>query len=127
MAALDAPMSYYENVREEYRGRRDTLLQRIAEIPGAKAPKVEGAFYATVRLPIDDGDDFCQWLLESFDLNGRTIMMAPASGFYSTPGEGKDEVRIAYVLNRQKMNEAMDILEAALKVYPGRRELASTQ
>lgn len=127
MAALDAPMSYYDNVREEYRGRRDTLLARIAEIPGAKAPKIEGAFYATVRLPIDDGDDFCQWLLESFNLDGRTIMMAPASGFYSTPGEGKDEVRIAYVLNRQRLNEAMDILEAALRVYPGRRELVSAQ
>ena len=127
IAALDCPQSYYDNVREEYRARRDTLLERVARIPGAKAPKVEGAFYATVRLPIDDGDDFCQWLLESFDLNGKTVMMAPASGFYSTPGEGKDEVRIAYVLNREKMNEAMDILEAALKVYPGRREPVLTQ
>ncbi len=127
IAALDCPQSYYDNVREEYRARRDTLLERVARIPGAKAPKVEGAFYATVRLPIDDGDDFCQWLLDSFDLNGKTVMMAPASGFYSTPGAGKDEVRIAYVLNRDKMNEAMDILDAALKVYPGRREPAMAQ
>lgn len=125
IAALDAPLNYYENVREEYRGRRDTLVERVAKIPGAMVPKIEGAFYATVRLPIDDGDVFCQWLLESFNLNGKTVMMAPASGFYSTPGEGRNEVRIAYVLNRQRMNEAMDILEAALRVYPGRRELAA--
>lgn len=126
MAALDAPMSYYENVREEYRGRRDTLVERVAKIPGAMVPQIDGAFYATVRLPIDDCDTFCQWLLESFALDGRTVMMAPASGFYSTPGEGKDEVRIAYVLNRERMHEAMDILEAALKVYPGRRELSGS-
>lgn len=120
IAALDCPMSYYTNVREEFRVRRDALCQRISEIPGAKVPRVDGAFYATVRLPVDDGDAFCQWLLESFQLNGRTVMMAPASGFYSTPGEGRDEVRIAYVLNRERLMEAMDILEAGLQAYPGR-------
>lgn len=120
LGALDCPPSYYSDVREEFRSRRDTLVARIARIPGAKAPKIEGAFYATVRLPIDDSDRFCQWLLESFDHNGKTVMFAPATGFYSTPGAGKDEVRIAYVLRKERLEEAMDVLEAALKVYPGR-------
>ncbi|MEQ1823810.1 MAG: pyridoxal phosphate-dependent aminotransferase [Fimbriimonadaceae bacterium] len=120
IGALDCPPSYYSEVREEFRRRRDTLVARITKMPGAKVPKIEGAFYATVRLPIDDSDKFCQWLLESFDHEGRTIMFAPATGFYSTPGEGRDEVRIAYVLNQERMELAMDILEAALAVYPGR-------
>jgi aspartate aminotransferase len=85
-------------------------------------PQINGAFYATVRLPIDDSDRFCQWLLESFNHNGKTVMLAPATGFYSTPGAGTDEVRIAYVLRAERLEAAMDVLEAALAVYPGRRE-----
>ncbi len=124
IGALDTPQSYYDEVREEFRGRRDTLVDCITRIPGAKAPRIDGAFYATVRLPIDDSDRFCQWLLDSFQHEGRTVMMAPATGFYSTPGAGTDEVRIAYVLNRQRLEQAMKCLEAGLAVYPGRRERA---
>ncbi len=125
LGAMDTPQSYFDAVRTEYMARRDTVIERIRQIPGAMVPPIHGAFYATVRLPIDDSDQFCQWLLESFDLNGKTVMLAPATGFYSTPGLGVDEVRIAYVLNRERLNEAMDCLAAALKVYPGRREVAA--
>lgn len=118
MGALKAPQSYFDEVREEYRKRRDLLVRRIRGIEGAVCPEIDGAFYATVRLPIEDADDFAQWLLEHFDHNGKTVMVAPASGFYETPGLGKDEVRIAYVLNEQRLEEAMDCLEAALAVYP---------
>lgn len=121
LGALDAPASYFVDVREEFRARRDTLVERIRRIPGALVPAIDGAFYATVRLPIDDSDKFCQWLLDSFDHNGKTVMMAPATGFYSTPGAGIDEVRIAYVLKQERLEAAMDCLEAALAVYPGRK------
>ena len=89
-------------------------------MPGVFCPNPGGAFYAMAELPIDDSDTFCQWLLESFSHNGKTVMLAPASGFYGTPGLGKKEVRLAYVLNVSAINEAMDCLEEALKVYPGR-------
>lgn len=118
MGALSAPESYYEGVREEYRRRRDLLVQRLAAMPGVVVPQIDGAFYATVQLPVDDGDKFCEWLLRSFSHNGATLMLAPASGFYSTPGHGQREVRIAYVLNEDRLNAAMDILEAALAAYP---------
>ncbi len=118
MGALKAPQSYFDEVREEYRKRRDLLVRRIRGIQGAVCPEIDGAFYATVRLPVEDADNFAQWLLEHFDYNGKTVMVAPASGFYETPGLGKDEVRIAYVLNEQRLNEAMDCLEAALAAYP---------
>jgi len=87
---------------------------------GVVCPDIQGAFYATVELPVDDADNFCQWLLESFDHDGETVMFAPASGFYGTPGLGKHEVRIAYVLDPVKLGKAMDCLEAALAAYPGR-------
>jgi aspartate aminotransferase len=116
-ACMDTPESYFEEVREEYRLRRDLLVSRLKAIPGVLCPRIDGAFYATVRLPIDDCDRFCQWLLESFSFEGKTVMVAPATGFYVTPGLGKNEVRIAYVLNRDRINMAMDCLEQALKEY----------
>lgn len=121
-AAVDLPSDYFEKPKAEYLLRRDTLVKRLNNIPGVFCPNPGGAFYAMASLPIDDGDKFCQWLLESFELNGSTVMLAPASGFYSTPGLGKKEVRLAYVLNTKDINGAMDCLEAALKVYPGRTE-----
>ena len=119
-AAVDLPADYFEKPKAEYLLRRDTLVKRLNDIPGVFCPNPGGAFYAMASLPIDDGDRFCQWLLESFDLNGATVMLAPASGFYSTLGLGTKEVRLAYVLNTKEINGAMDCLEAALKVYPGR-------
>lgn len=118
--ALDAPQSYYDEVREEFRSRRDLLVEKLRSMEGVLVPDIDGAFYATVRLPIDDSDRFSQWLLESFDQDGKTVMLAPASGFYATAGLGRDEVRIAYVLNRRALGEAMEVLRVALAVYPGR-------
>ena len=86
-------------------------------MPGVTCPLPGGAFYAMAKLPVDDSERFCQWLLESFSYNGATVMMAPASGFYATPGKGRNEVRLAYVLNTDAINEAMDCLEQALKEY----------
>ncbi|HMJ47830.1 MAG TPA: hypothetical protein VK498_10895, partial [Ferruginibacter sp.] len=102
----------------EYRLRRDTIVKRLNKIPGVLCPNPGGAFYIMASLPIDDCDKFCQWLLESFSYKGATIMLAPATGFYSTPGLGKKEVRLAYVLNVEAINNAMDCLEVALKEYP---------
>jgi aspartate aminotransferase len=108
---------YFEAVNAEYVSRRDLCVARLNAMDGVRCPNPGGAFYAMAELPVDDTDVFCQWLLESFDLNGETVMLAPASGFYSTPGLGKKEVRIAYVLNKDDLNKAMDCLDAALKVY----------
>jgi aspartate aminotransferase len=119
IGALDAPQSYLDGVRDEYMKRRDLLVSRIRAIPGAMCPDINGAFYATVRLPIDDSDKFCEWLLSEFSHEGTTVMFAPATGFYETKGLGKDEVRIAYVLNCEELGKAMDCLEAALAAYPG--------
>ncbi len=119
-AAADTPQSYFDDVRAEYQRRRDVLREEIAEIEGALCPQIDGAFYATVRLPIDDSDKFCQWMLESFAHQGKTVMMAPATGFYETPGLGLDEVRIAYVLNEDRLRQAMRILKLGLAEYPGR-------
>lgn len=119
-AAIDLPDSYFDAPKAEYQKRRDTLVKRLNAMPGVFCPNPGGAFYAMAELPIDDSDTFCQWLLESFSHNGKTVMLAPASGFYGTPGLGKKEVRLAYVLNVSAINEAMDCLEEALKVYPGR-------
>jgi aspartate aminotransferase len=124
LGALQAPASYFEGVRAEYKRRRDLLVERLRGIPGVLCPDIQGAFYATVRLPIDDSDRFCQWLLESFNLDGRTVMLAPATGFYETKGSGVDEVRIAYVLKEENLALAMDCLTEALKVYPGTRQAA---
>jgi len=119
-SALDAPRAYFDGVREEYMARRDLLVKELRSMDGVLCPDVDGAFYATVRLPIDDGDRFSQWLLESFEHDGETVMLAPAAGFYATPGAGRDEVRIAYVLGCEKLAKAMACLRAALSTYPGR-------
>jgi len=119
-AAVDTPDSYFEEVNKEYTLRRDTLVKRLNAIEGVFCPNPGGAFYVVARLPIDDADQFCQWILESFTHDGATVMMAPATGFYSTEGYGKNEVRMAYVLNTADLNSAMDCLDIALKQYPGR-------
>ena len=122
-AAVDLPDNYFDIPKAAYISRRDLLIKRLNNIPGVFCPNPGGAFYAIARLPIDDSDVFCQWLLESFNHQGQTLMMAPASGFYNTPGKGKDEVRLAYVINNEDINFAMDCLEEALKVYPGRTNI----
>jgi len=119
-AAIDLPSDYFEETRQEYCHRRDLLVARLNAMPGVFCPCPGGAFYAMARLPIDDSDLFCQWLLESFNHEGATVMLAPATGFYGTPGLGKQEVRLAYVLNTDAINRAMDCLEKALEVYPGK-------
>lgn len=119
-AAVDTPDSYFEAVNKEYTLRRDTLVGRLNAIEGVYCPNPGGAFYVVAKLPINNADAFCQWMLEHFEYNGATVMMAPATGFYSTPGSGTREVRMAYVLNNDDLNAAMDCLEEALKVYPGK-------
>jgi aspartate aminotransferase len=121
-AAVNTPASYFDEVIQEYRARRDTVFEELAEIPGVVALKPQGAFYTIVKLPVDDADAFSVWLLKDFDLNGETIMLAPANGFYATPGKGVDEVRIAFVLNVDSMRRSMQILREALKAYPGRQD-----
>jgi aspartate aminotransferase len=121
-AAVDLPSDYFEKPKAEYKLRRDTIVKRLNNIPGVFCPNPGGAFYAMASLPIDDADVFCQWLLESFNYNGTTLMLAPATGFYGTEGLGKNEVRLAYVLNVDAINNAMDCLEKALEVYPGRKK-----
>jgi len=118
-AAVDLPPSYFEKPKAEYLARRDLLVLRLNNMEGVFCPNPGGAFYAIAKLPIDDSDAFCQWLLESFSYNGSTVMLAPATGFYGTPGKGKNEVRLAYVLNRNDLSHAMDCLEKALQEYPG--------
>ena len=119
-AAVDLPDHYFDAPKAEYLARRDLLVSRLNAMPGVFCPNPGGAFYAIARLPIDDSDTFCQWLLESFSHNNQTVMLAPATGFYGTPGLGKNEVRLAYVLNTTAINAAMDCLEKALEQYPGR-------
>jgi aspartate aminotransferase len=123
-AALDLPASYFDEPKAEYMARRDLVVQRLNDMPDVFCPNPGGAFYAMARLPIDDADSFCQWLLESFSHNGKTVMLAPATGFYGTPGLGINEVRLAYVLNQHDLTEAMDCLEAALQQYPNRKVAA---
>jgi len=120
-AAIDTPDSYFTAVNKEYTERRDLVVSALNKMDGVFCPNPGGAFYAVVRLPIDDSDKFCQWMLEEFSYEGQTVMMAPATGFYSTPGAGKDEVRIAYVLKKEDLTAAMKCLEEALKVYPGKK------
>ena len=119
-AALETPAEYFENVKKEYTDRRNFIVEALNKMEGVFCPKPSGAFYCIAKLPIDNADKFCQWLLEEFELNGETVMLAPASGFYSTPGTGTDEVRLAYVLNIDAMKNAMNCLDEALRVYPGR-------
>lgn len=119
-AAVDLPDNYFDTTKAEYQLRRDTIVTRLNQMEGVFCPNPGGAFYAMARLPIDDCDTFCQWLLESFSYNDATLMLAPATGFYSTPGLGKQEVRLAYVLNVEAIHQAMDCLEMALQKYPGK-------
>lgn len=116
-AALDTPQSYFDNVIEEYVKRRNTLIEELEKIEGVTVAKPNGAFYCIAELPVKNSDDFAKWLLESFDYNNNTIMVAPAAGFYSTPGVGLNQIRIAYVLNEESLINAVKILEEALKVY----------
>lgn len=116
-AALQTPQSYFDGVIEEYVARRNTLINELEKIEGVKVAKPKGAFYCIVELPVKNSDDFAQWLLESFDVNGETVMVAPAAGFYSTPGMGLNQIRIAYVLNQDSLKKAVNILKEALKVY----------
>jgi len=119
-AALKTDVSYFEEVSAEYVSRRDVLVEGLNEIEGVFCPKPTGAFYAIAELPVDNADKFAQWLLEDFELDGETIMVAPAAGFYATPNTGEKQVRIAYVLNKESLKKSIAILAAALKVYPGK-------
>lgn len=119
-AAVDTPDSYFEAVSKEYTARRDTLVNGLNAIEGVYSPNPGGAFYVVAKLPIDNADKFCQWMLEEFSYNNETVMMAPATGFYSTEGAGTNEVRLAYVLNQNDLKNALTCLEKALEVYPGR-------
>lgn len=121
-AALDTPSSYFEEVYNEYIERRDYMVEALNRIPGVKCPSPGGAFYTVVELPVDDADIFAEWILSDFEYLNQTVMMAPASGFYSTPGLGKKEIRIAYVLKKEDLVNAMKTLEEALKAYPGRTD-----
>jgi aspartate aminotransferase len=119
-ASIDTPDNYFKDVNREYTARRNYMVDALNKIPGVYCPKPKGAFYTVVKLPVDNADKFAQWLLEDFEYNNQTVMVAPASGFYSTPGSGKNEVRIAYVLKIEDLKKAMEVLAEALKVYPGR-------
>ena len=119
-AALDTPDSYFEDVVAEYVERRNIMVDGLNSIDGVFCPKPRGAFYCIAKFPVDDAEKFCQWLLESFSYEGQTVMMAPANGFYASPGAGKQEARIAYVLNQEALKKAVICLREALKIYPGR-------
>ncbi len=119
-AALETGNEYFDEVYNEYIERRNFMVDELNKMEGVYCPKPKGAFYTVVKLPVDDSDKFAQWILSEFDHNKQTVMVAPASGFYATPGAGKNEVRIAYVLNKKDLANAMETLEAALKAYPGR-------
>ncbi|MGB5402482.1 pyridoxal phosphate-dependent aminotransferase [Robiginitalea sp.] len=118
-AALDTPDSYFEEVIREYTSRRDLLLEELSKIKGIRIARPQGAFYCMVELPVEDADHFAQWLLEEFQWEGATVMVAPAAGFYATPGLGTREVRIAYVLEKAQLKKAVQILRQALEIYPG--------
>ncbi|NCD71109.1 pyridoxal phosphate-dependent aminotransferase [Mucilaginibacter agri] len=119
-AAVDTPDSYFEAVNKEYTHRRDVLVNALNNMEGVYCPNPGGAFYVVAKFPIDNADKFCQWMLEEFSHNNQTVMMAPATGFYSSPGAGSNEVRMAYVLNSDDLQAAMICLEEALRIYPGR-------
>ncbi len=118
-AALSTPQSYFDEVVREYVARRNIMVDGLNSIPGVFCPKPKGAFYCVARFPVDDAEQFCQWLLESFEYKGQTVMMAPANGFYATKGAGKNEARIAYVLNQESLRNAVECLRVALDEYPG--------
>lgn len=119
-AAADLPLSYFDHTRAEYQARRDLMLRRLRQMPGVECPTPSGTFYIMARLPVDNTERFAQWLLEEFELAGQTTMISPAAGFYGTPGAGRNEVRLAYVINQQAIDAAMDCLAAGLLAYPGR-------
>ncbi len=119
-AALDTPQEYFTEVYDEYIDRRDFVIEALNKIEGVYAPMPKGAFYTIIKLPVDDADKFCQWILSDFDHEGQTVMLAPASGFYATEGLGKNEARIAYVLKIEDLKNAVITLEKALEAYPGR-------
>ena len=119
-AALSSPKSYFKEVIDEYKNRRDLLIEGLNKIDGITCPKPSGAFYCIAQLPIDDADKFAKWLLEEFSWNNKTVMVAPAQGFYSTPDIGKQQIRIAYVLNLEELQNAISIIKEALKIYPGK-------
>ena len=119
-ASIDTPPEYFKEVNQEYTARRNFMVDALNKMPGVYCPKPKGAFYSVARLPVDDADKFAQWLLEDFEYMNQTVMVAPASGFYSTKGLGKNEVRIAYVLNTDDLKNAMETLAEALNIYPGR-------
>ena len=118
--ALDAPASYFKAVRDEYIHRRDVLIDGLQKMPGVIAPRPMGAFYAAAQLPVDDTEKFAKWLLEEFSYNGETVMVAPMAGFYATPGLGRNQIRLAYVLKEEDLRHALVCLEKALETYPGR-------
>lgn len=123
-ASLDATEEYHRCVYDEYVERRKCLIDGLNRIPGVYSPIPMGAFYTVAKLPVDDSEKFCRWCLEEFNYEGETVMMAPASGFYTTPGAGKNQVRIAYVLNKDDLNRALLVLRKALEAYPGREDEA---
>ena len=118
--ALDAPASYFKAVRDEYIHRRDVLIDGLQKMKGVIAPRPMGAFYAAAQLPVDDSEKFAKWLLEEFNYNGETVMVAPMAGFYATPGLGRNQIRLAYVLKEEDLKHALVCLEKALETYPGR-------
>ena len=120
LAAMDTPRSYFDEVIREYKGRRDFAYEELVNIPGVVAKKPEGAFYMVVALPVRDADDFAKWLLSDFRIDGETTMVAPAEGFYSTSGLGQNQIRLAYVLNKDDLRKAINIIREGLKVYPGK-------
>lgn len=124
-AALETPQSYFDEVITEYKKRRDVTVECLSKIPGVICPTPGGAFYTVVQLPVDDADNFCQWMLSDFEYNNQTVMMAPASGFYATKGLGKNEVRIAYVLNEESLRKAMECLKVGLEEYAKVKKLAA--
>jgi aspartate aminotransferase len=119
-ALLHTPREYFSEMRDEYMARRDVLVRCLSAIPGVTVPNIDGAFYAMAKLPIDDSDKFCQWMLEEFSFEGKTVMMAPGTGFYVTPGLGKQEVRFAYVYKCEELEIALEVLKKGLESYPGR-------
>jgi aspartate aminotransferase len=125
-ALYSTPVSYLEEVNKEYQSRRNILYQALKSMPGVICEEPKGAFYVVAKLPVDDAEKFVVWMLKEFSVDGETVMMAPAEGFYATPGLGKNEARLAYVLNNKDLSKAMDILKAGLEAYPGRIEAAAT-
>ncbi|MBP3812953.1 MAG: pyridoxal phosphate-dependent aminotransferase [Acidaminococcaceae bacterium] len=119
-ALYDTPASYLEEVNKEYKKRRDTIAAGLARIPGLVSSQPKGAFYVMVKFPVDDAEKFAIWMLQDFEKNGETVMIAPGNGFYATPGKGVDEARLAYVLNCEDLERAMELLAEAVKEYPGR-------